>query len=147
MNHERASRISELIFQEAVHKEVVSALIIQEGKILLMRRAAHEPFAGAFELPGGTVEENETHQEALTREVLEETGLLITAIGNVICISDFSSKRGIRARNFVYAVETEHGTVTLSEEHDEYLFVHPKQAMKLPLTENARNALNAFLNS
>jgi len=126
---------------EGACKEVVSALIIQENKVLLMRRAAHEPFAGAYELPGGTVEEGETHQDALMREVLEETGCPIISVGKLLGISEFSSRPDVCAHNFVYIIEIERGTVTFSDEHDEYCFVDLEEALQLPLTDNARRAL------
>lgn len=50
------------------------ALVVQDGRVLLIRRAA-EPLRGYWGLPGGAVELGETVVEALRREVLEETGL------------------------------------------------------------------------
>jgi len=52
----------------------VSALIVRDGKVLLVRRGK-EPFLGYWSLPGGGVEAGETPEEAVMREVREETGL------------------------------------------------------------------------
>ena len=46
------------------------------GRLLLIRRG-HEPHAGLWSLPGGRVEAGETHEQAVRREVLEETGLAV----------------------------------------------------------------------
>ena len=51
----------------------VSALIFHEGKVLLARRRDID----WWNLPGGGMEEGETVDEALCREVLEETGLKV----------------------------------------------------------------------
>jgi len=58
----------------------VSAGIFRDGKILLVRRA-REPAKGIYTFPGGRVEFGESLTEALTREVREETGLIIEIVG------------------------------------------------------------------
>jgi ADP-ribose pyrophosphatase YjhB (NUDIX family) len=57
----------------------VSAAILRDGKILLVRRA-RPPADGLFSLPGGVVEAGETLHEAVMREVREETGLTIEPV-------------------------------------------------------------------
>ena len=52
----------------------VDAIIEQDGKILLIKRK-DEPFAGAWALPGGFVEYNESTEDAIIREAKEETNL------------------------------------------------------------------------
>jgi len=56
-------------------KEVVAALIILNKKILIARRASNVPYSSFYEFPGGKVEENETPEEALNRELNEELGI------------------------------------------------------------------------
>lgn len=46
------------------------------GRLLLIKRG-HEPGAGLWSLPGGRVEPGETDQQAVAREVLEETSLRV----------------------------------------------------------------------
>ena len=57
----------------------VSAAIWRDGRILLARRA-RAPGRDLFSLPGGVVETGETLAEAVTREVLEETGLTVEPV-------------------------------------------------------------------
>jgi len=49
-------------------------LIFEDGKLLLVERAK-EPLQGYWSLPGGIVEAGEKLEDAIRREVLEETGL------------------------------------------------------------------------
>ena len=54
----------------------VGALILNSGSILLVERG-NEPLKGYWSLPGGVVEVGERLDQALRREVLEETGLRV----------------------------------------------------------------------
>lgn len=58
----------------------VGAIVIDEGDLLLVRRD-REPAKGCWSLPGGKLELGESLEEALRREVLEETGLRIEPRG------------------------------------------------------------------
>jgi 8-oxo-dGTP diphosphatase len=70
------------------------------GRLLLIKRG-HEPSAGLWSLPGGRIEPGETHQQALAREILEETSLKVECVrllgtaelpgadGTVIDVSDY----------------------------------------------------------
>jgi 8-oxo-dGTP diphosphatase len=64
----------------------VGAVIVDEGKVLLVKRK-YEPLKGHWSLPGGMVEIGETLETALTREMLEETGLRVD-VGPVIEVFD-----------------------------------------------------------
>lgn len=56
----------------------VGAVIHDDEHRLLVIRRAHPPAAGRWSIPGGRVEADESDAEAVRREVLEETGLVVT---------------------------------------------------------------------
>jgi 8-oxo-dGTP diphosphatase len=64
----------------------VGAVILVEGKVVLVRRR-HEPLAGQWSLPGGTLELGETLEAGVAREMLEETGLVVD-VGPVVDVFD-----------------------------------------------------------
>lgn len=61
----------------------VGAVVRDErGRLLLVLRGK-EPARGCWSLPGGHVEPGETHEEAVVREVAEETGLPVRVVREV----------------------------------------------------------------
>lgn len=62
---------------------VVGAVFSTDESVLAFRRNADRSAGGKWEFPGGKVESDETPQEALRREILEELGLHIT-VGSLI---------------------------------------------------------------
>ncbi|OYT59074.1 NUDIX hydrolase [Euryarchaeota archaeon ex4484_178] len=65
----------------------VDGLIIENGKILLIKRGK-EPFKGHYALPGGFVEYGEKVEDAVVREVMEETGLKVKPLKIIGVYSD-----------------------------------------------------------
>ncbi|KAM0519393.1 hypothetical protein ACHAPE_003565 [Trichoderma viride] len=121
--------------------------------ILLLRRAAHEPyFPNVFELPTGKVDpDDETLKHALVREVREETGLDIVEIHAELkpitystgkTIADDSGKEVIVSKsaiqlNFVVSVSA--GAVTLNaDEHSDSRWATRDDISELDITDAMR---------
>jgi 8-oxo-dGTP pyrophosphatase MutT (NUDIX family) len=69
-------------------QNVTAAVIYNNGKVLLTRRAPGEKHAGWWEFPGGKIEEGETPEQCLARELTEELGIE-TVIGRLAAESVF----------------------------------------------------------
>ncbi len=57
----------------------VGGVIIDRGRTVLIRRGT-EPLLGEWSIPGGTIEIGETLEEAVRRELREETGLQVRVL-------------------------------------------------------------------
>ena len=60
------------------HYQVVIGLIQREEKILIQKRPVKGLLGGLWEFPGGKIEPGESGEDALLREIQEETGLKVT---------------------------------------------------------------------
>lgn len=60
---------------------LVSAVAMLDGerRVLIQQRSAHRSMAGLWEFPGGKIEDGETPEQALIRELEEELGVLVRA--------------------------------------------------------------------
>ncbi|MGC9516720.1 MAG: NUDIX hydrolase [Methanomicrobiales archaeon] len=94
-----------------------------EGKILIIKRSSHSKTnPGKWELPGGKVDQGESFDQALLREVYEETGLKIS-LDHVVGVSE-QNLHIIRAVHIIMAGKVTGGELNLSSEHDGYAWVY-----------------------
>src|SRR5258708_20577520 len=78
------------------------------GRLLLIKRG-HEPGAGLWTIPGGRIEPGETDQQAVAREILEETGLRV-ACGRLLGEAELPGPGGavIDVRDYLAVVTGGH---------------------------------------
>ena len=59
-----------------IHRDIVGGFIFSnDGKLLLGKNRKGGVYEGSFVVPGGGVDDGETREAALRREMLEETGI------------------------------------------------------------------------
>ncbi len=68
----------------------VGAVVLDGDRVLLVKRG-HAPLKGQWSVPGGAVETGETLEQAVAREVLEETGIAIE-VGPMVEVLDRISR-------------------------------------------------------
>ena len=100
--------------------KVVAGILQKDDKVLIARKAPGKALEGYFEFPGGKIEEGETPEESLVRELMEEMSIKVKVnkyvgesiydYGNIVV-----SLKG-------YTAEILEGEITLSD-HDMYKWV------------------------
>ena len=123
-------------------------MIVDDGKVVLIRRK-YEPLKGHWSLPGGMVEVGETLATALTREMLEETGLAVE-VGPVIEVFDRITRdeeRRVRY-HFVlidYLCWPLDGTLRAGSDADAAVWADPETLAGYSLTEKATSVIRRGL--
>jgi len=124
----------------------VSAAIFRDGKVLIVRRA-RPPAHGLYTLPGGGVELGETLEEAVIREVREETALEVAPValaGYRQAIARDAA--GQIERHFVilpFAARWVAGEISLNEELAEAHWLAPTELTGLTTTEGLAQIVTA----
>jgi nucleoside triphosphatase len=124
----------------------VGALIFSpEDKLFLMK--SHK-WKGKYVIPGGHIELGETIEDALKREVKEETNLDIYDI-EFVCFQEFIyDEKFWEKKHFIffdYACRTDAVNAVLNHEAEEYLWVSLEQLADLPVESYTENAIREYL--
>jgi len=77
-----------------IKRYVVGAVIQKDSLVLLLKRPKDDFMGGIYELPSGKVEDDESLDSALYREVEEETGLRIREIKRYLGFLIMNPKAG-----------------------------------------------------
>jgi mutator protein MutT len=111
----------------------------------LVRRAATMAFAsGMYAFPGGSVEPGETPEQAAVREVMEETGILLTVDSLVPWsrwITPEFEPRRFDAYFFLAALPPDQSARIVGGEADHSVWLPPAAALTLPMLPPTRHTL------
>jgi len=122
----------------------IGGIIIEDNKILLVKRNK-EPNKGGWAIPGGSVKPGETLQRAVEREILEETGLVVSA-KDPIHVFDYI-ERGRQGRlRFHYVIvdfraDVVAGTLHPSDDAADAGWFTPNEIKKLRITKTTKEFL------
>lgn len=126
------------------------AFIVNNGKVLIIRESdkyKDGTTVGKFGIVGGRVDPGQRFDESLLREIKEESGLEVK-IGKPFYVDEW--RPVVRDEQWqvvgtFFECFSESSTVTLSEDHDEYLWIDPKDYKKYNLIENLYSAFESYL--
>ncbi len=119
----------------------IKAVIVQDGKVLVLRKVQENEDVPAWDFPGGRMEENEEIADTLKRELDEELGytgpIEVEEVLGVHQKMD-AVEKGNHLMLLHFKVETDHLKPVLSDEHSAFYWVDEETADDLkkeaPLT-------------
>jgi ADP-ribose pyrophosphatase YjhB (NUDIX family) len=128
----------------------VGALIVaDDGEILLVHSFKWKV---DFTIPGGKVELGESREKAVTREVLEETGLFIKDLRFALVHDSIYSSEFINPNHFVMndyvarlSPNSSKNHVILNAEADHYVWISPEKALGLSLNRELYSLIEWYI--
>jgi 8-oxo-dGTP diphosphatase len=126
------------------------AFIIHDGKVLLLKEStkyADGANAGKFDVVGGRIKPGQRFDESLIREIQEETRLNVK-IGRPFFVNEW--RPIVRGEQWqivgtFFECFAKSDKVILSEDHEEYVWIDPKEYKKYNLIDNLIPAFASYL--
>jgi 8-oxo-dGTP diphosphatase len=136
--------------QEGRFMVAVGAMIehATSGKVLLLKRAeTAEYLAGIWEDIMGRMKQFEEPEEALRREVREESGLEVEIVKLLRVCHEYRGERTAENEmvGIIYWCRTQSDRVILSQEHSAYQWVLPEEALGLVEHAGVRGDIEALM--
>ena len=116
-----------------------AAIIVREDQILLIQRGT-PPQQGKWSLPGGRVETGETLQEAVAREVFEETGYTV-AVGAELLVLSAPTADGREFEIHDFEATITGGELTTGDDAADARWIRFSELDDYPLTVNLKGFL------
>jgi 8-oxo-dGTP diphosphatase len=118
----------------------------KNGRCLLLRRSmSSSGNPGKWDLPGGKVDKGEEFEQGLLREVAEETGLRVS-LERVLGAAEYESTT-TKVAYLILAGLVESGEVRLSSEHDEYIWVDPRDFKNMDLVDQFKEFAKTYVHT
>lgn len=105
----------------------VEAVVLNKKDELLVLRRKNSPAKNEWWFPGGRMRKGETFEEALNREVEEETGLHVKILKLLGVYSRIFPER--HDVSIVFLCNCDSGNVVLNSEHSEYRFLNVSECL------------------
>ena len=113
-----------------------------QGRLLVIQRG-HDPGAGLWSIPGGRIEPGETDEQALVRELLEETNLQVM-VGKLVGRVRREGPGGTVIDIRDYAATVAAGTLRAGDDAADARWVTAAELARLEVTEGLIEALTEW---
>jgi 8-oxo-dGTP diphosphatase len=121
---------------------VVCAIILKDNKILVTQRNANMKLPFKWEFPGGKIEENESEQECIKREIKEELNIEIDDLKKITnSIYDYGS---FEINLIPFVANYVSGEIQLAE-HRDYKWLDKTELLQMDWAEADLPIVNDFL--
>lgn len=127
------------------------AFLVHNGKVLIIRESGKYDggvHVGEYDFPGGKLEPGERFDDALRREIREETGLTSVIIGKPIEVLEWRPLvhgQPLQIVGTIFLCTTDSSDVILGNDHDDFQWINPKEYKNYPIIKIYSSVFEAFL--
>lgn len=128
--------------------ETASCILESNGKFIVLHRQDHKPQGNTWGSPTGKVDENENPSQTISREVKEETGIDIPEQSFKFHKTYYVKYPDLA---FIYhlfscRIDKTPGIILKNNEHKDFKWVTPEQALNMPLIQHFDSVIKDFFN-
>lgn len=127
-----------------IQKIIVAGVVVKDNKVLIIQRSKdEESYPNLWELPSGKREPLESSNDAVVREIKEETNIDVKII-KPISVFEFKNEKPDEIRDATqinFLVEYLGGEVKLSDEHQNFKWISKEELDNFELSEEVRNII------
>jgi len=128
--------------------EIVSCFVEHGGEILLLHRHGHKSQGNRWGVPAGKIDPGEGIEEALLREIREETGFSLRkediSYFRKLFVSHEEGGYDIIYHMFHTSLPERRDVIIKPEEHKRFVWVSPEDALRMHLVEDLGACIKLF---
>lgn len=123
--------------------QVAACYLDVQGKMLFLQRTLEDTEPGSWGVPAGKLEKNETPEQAVRRELYEETGISLQETISLQSLGAlYMRKPHIDYVYHSFKLELVNApAIQLSKEHQNFIWAHPQELGQLILMKGAQEGL------
>lgn len=117
---------------DKIYSLVLGGVVVNNDKILLVKRADNQFMKNLYEFPSGKLEFGETFEQCIKRNMREELNCQVEQIKGYAGYFDYLSDKGQLTRQYNFMLKLENmNDIALSNEHTNYGFFSASECNNL----------------
>jgi 8-oxo-dGTP diphosphatase len=135
------AKLQEAARRAGIDRTVVGIAVRRDARLLLLQRKPDDFQPDVWELPGGHIEDGESIEDAIARELEEETGWTLEVVLRFIDTFDYPGEAGHLTREWNFAVAARMDKELIHPEHQAYAWASADDYGQYPMTDEMRRTV------
>lgn len=128
---------------------IIHSLIVNNGKILILKRIKNTYEGGLWDLPGGALEDGEDLLDGIKREIFEETNLKIQNLELFYCNSNVDIKKNKQFITIIFLAKLDNDNPVINinpNEHSQSKWIEPSDIFNYETVAYLKLCIEYYIN-